>query len=149
MRIFLIIGLIIIVGFVIWYLWGQFDLSGMFSGGLQSGDPVLDLGIIASIYSSFNDVKISADIAFIGEVGLTGEIRGVPHMDIRIKEMDAIQDVQRLRLEPGDTLVFLSDLRLSSSSKERIAKQLKEVFPDNRVIVLDSGARLAVVGKED
>jgi len=69
---------------------GNTDVYLKLSGGLQSGDPVLDLGIIASIYSSFNEVKISSDIAFIGEVGLTGELRGVPHMDIRIKELERL-----------------------------------------------------------
>lgn len=59
---------------------------------------------------------------------------------------EEIADVQRLRLEPGDTLVLLSDLRLSTGHKARIQLEMSLLFPENRVLVLDSGTRLTVLG---
>lgn len=61
--------------------------------------------------------------------------------------IDEITDVQRLRLEPRDTIVLLSDLRLAPSHKARIRAEMGDLFPDNRVLVLDCGTQIAVVGE--
>jgi DNA repair protein RadA/Sms len=45
-----------------------------------------DLAIITAIISSFRDRVVSKQSVFIGEVGLTGEIKDVNSMDIRLKE---------------------------------------------------------------
>jgi len=46
----------------------------------------VDLGIVASLASSFLDRPIDAGTVVFGEVGLTGEVRGISQMDVRIKE---------------------------------------------------------------
>lgn len=55
-------------------------------GGLKLDEPACDLGIICSIASSFKDVPVPPETVVIGEVGLTGEIRGVSHIEKRIME---------------------------------------------------------------
>ncbi|KAL5224907.1 hypothetical protein ABZP36_011546 [Zizania latifolia] len=52
--------------------------------GYELTETAGDLAIAASICSSFLDYPIPNDIAFIGEVGLGGEIRTVPRMDKRV-----------------------------------------------------------------
>lgn len=56
------------------------------TGGLKVFEPAADLGICMAIISSFQDKTIPNDIAFIGEVGLLGELRSVIGLDKRVNE---------------------------------------------------------------
>ena len=56
------------------------------AGGVRVDEPAIDLGIVSSMASSFLDRPIDAGTVVLGEVGLTGEIRGVSQMDARIRE---------------------------------------------------------------
>ncbi len=55
-------------------------------GGLQVDEPAADLAVSVAIASSIKDRPIHADMAFIGEVGLSGELRAVSQLDSRLKE---------------------------------------------------------------
>jgi DNA repair protein RadA/Sms len=55
-------------------------------GGLTLNEPAIDLGIVAAIASSLQDVAIDADLVVLGEIGLTGEIRAVGHVQARLRE---------------------------------------------------------------
>ena len=59
-------------------------------GGMKVTEPALDLGIILAVASSFKNVSIPDDIAVIGEVGLTGEVRGVNMIEKRVKEIEKL-----------------------------------------------------------
>lgn len=56
------------------------------AGGLRAEDPAVDLGIVAAIISSHEDIPVSSKICFAAEVGLSGEIRAVNRIDHRIAE---------------------------------------------------------------
>jgi len=56
------------------------------AGGIKVNEPAVDLGIVSAMASSFLDRPIDAGIVVFGEVGLTGEIRGISQMETRIKE---------------------------------------------------------------
>jgi DNA repair protein RadA/Sms len=62
------------------------DIFVNVAGGIKVSEPAIDLGIISALASSFLDRPIDAGIAVFGEVGLTGEIRGISQMETRIKE---------------------------------------------------------------
>ncbi len=55
-------------------------------GGLQIKEPAADLAVALAIASSVRDQPIHADIAVIGEVGLSGELRAVSQLEARLKE---------------------------------------------------------------
>ena len=55
-------------------------------GGLELSEPSSDLGLIAALASSFHNTAIDSDLLFLGEVGLTGEIRSVSRVEERLKE---------------------------------------------------------------
>ncbi len=55
-------------------------------GGLQVDEPASDLAVAVAIASSLGDRPAPADMAFIGEVGLSGEIRAVAQMPARLRE---------------------------------------------------------------
>ncbi len=55
-------------------------------GGLRVSEPAADLAVACAIASSFRDVPVANDMAIIGEVGLSGELRAVSQLDVRLKE---------------------------------------------------------------
>lgn len=59
-------------------------------GGIEVEEPAADLGTVAAVVSSFRGRPIPGDTAFIGEVGLAGEVRSVPQASLRIKETVAM-----------------------------------------------------------
>ena len=63
-----------------------FDAYVNVAGGLKIDEPACDLGIICAIASSFRNIAISSKTILIGEVGLTGEVRGVSYIEKRIME---------------------------------------------------------------
>lgn len=56
-------------------------------GGLTLDEPAADLAAILALASSYLDRPISGDLAAIGEVGLTGELRAVNNLDQRLSEV--------------------------------------------------------------
>jgi len=56
------------------------------AGGIKIDEPAVDLGIIAAAASSFLNKPIQRNTFTFGEVGLSGEIRGVGHTELRLKE---------------------------------------------------------------
>ncbi len=56
------------------------------AGGLSLSEPAADLALCMSVASSFTDVPIPADWAVMGEVGLSGEVRGIPQLERRARE---------------------------------------------------------------
>ncbi len=55
-------------------------------GGLQIDEPAADLAVAVAVASSVKDRPIHADMAFVGEVGLSGELRAVSQLEARLKE---------------------------------------------------------------
>ncbi len=62
------------------------DVFVSIAGGLKISEPAIDLGVLMAIASSFCNQSIDPETAVIGEVGLGGEVRGVPRIESRIKE---------------------------------------------------------------
>jgi DNA repair protein RadA/Sms len=60
------------------------------TGGIKVNEPGIDLAIAASILSAYKD-RSWKEAAFIGEVGLTGEVRRVVNTEMRIKECERLQ----------------------------------------------------------
>lgn len=56
-------------------------------GGLTLDEPAADLAAVLAIASSYLDKPIPSDIAAVGEVGLSGEVRSINHLDQRISEV--------------------------------------------------------------
>ena len=56
-------------------------------GGLRLDEPAADLPVALAVASSYRDAVIPDDLVAIGEIGLTGEIRSVTHMNQRLAEV--------------------------------------------------------------
>ncbi|APW66060.1 DNA repair protein RadA [Poseidonibacter parvus] len=67
----------------------NYDVFINISGGIKIKESSADLAVVAAIISSFRDRPISKESVFIGEVSLTGEIKDVYSIDMRLKEAQA------------------------------------------------------------
>lgn len=79
------------------------------TGGIKVDDPSIDLAVVAAVLSSNADLAIGKRIALAGEVGLSGEIRTVPHLDQRIAEAEKL----------GFEAILISKNAKLSSSEQR------------------------------
>lgn len=59
-------------------------------GGIKINEPAVDLAVVLAIISSYKSIAIKNEVAVIGEVGLTGEIRNVSNIEKRIKEVEKL-----------------------------------------------------------
>ena len=60
------------------------------AGGVKLDEPAVDLGLAVSIASSYKDHPLKSTDIFVGEVGLTGEIRRVSRIEQRIGEAEKL-----------------------------------------------------------
>ena len=103
---------------------GMEDVFLNITGGIKIEDPASDLAVLAAIVSSKEEFPIKSTICFAGEVGLSGEIRPVQKIDIRIKEAEKL----------GFETIYLSKYNELSSVKNTCkikiisAGKIEEVF---------------------
>lgn len=60
------------------------------TGGVKVDDPAIDLSVVASVLSSNADIALPSNTCFSAEVGLSGEIRPVTHIEQRIQEAEKL-----------------------------------------------------------
>ena len=89
-------------------------------GGLQLDEPGADLPVVLALASSYRDTPIPDDLVAIGEVGLTGEIRGVSNIGQRLAEVARIGfnkciipkfGTEKLEIPEGLTVYRVRNLR--------------------------------------
>ncbi|WP_276133238.1 DNA repair protein RadA [Polluticoccus soli] len=69
---------------------GTRDVFVNIAGGLKIEDPAIELAVVCSLLSSYEDKALPSNICFVGEIGLSGEIRAVNRIDQRIAEADKL-----------------------------------------------------------
>ncbi|MDL1968058.1 MAG: DNA repair protein RadA [Deltaproteobacteria bacterium] len=62
------------------------DIFMNVAGGVKVDEPAIDMGIVSAIASSFLDKPVFDATLVLGEVGLTGEVRAVSHIETRVNE---------------------------------------------------------------
>jgi DNA repair protein RadA/Sms len=65
---------------------GSHDVYANVIGGFSLEEPSIDLGVAAAVASSYRESLIPIDMVLIGEVGLSGELRAVSRLALRVKE---------------------------------------------------------------
>lgn len=60
------------------------------AGGVRIDEPAADLGIALALASGFRDRPLSQGDVFIGEIGLTGEVRSVSRLEQRVREAEKL-----------------------------------------------------------
>jgi len=96
------------------------DIYLNIAGGIRIDEPGADLGIIASILSSIKNQSIEPHWVIFGEVGLSGEVRGIHRAEVRVHEAIRLgfrrillprQNRQKLKGIKGAELVDIENIR--------------------------------------
>ena len=69
---------------------GMCDVFVNLAGGLRVDEPALDLAVALAVASSYRDRVFPSDAIAFGEIGLAGEVRGVPRVGPRLAEARAM-----------------------------------------------------------
>jgi DNA repair protein RadA/Sms len=69
---------------------GVKDVFLNIAGGIKIEDPAIDLAVLCALLSSYEDKPLPQSICFVGEIGLSGEIRAVNRVDQRIAEAEKL-----------------------------------------------------------
>ena len=65
---------------------GSKDVFINITGGISIDDPAMDLAVIIAILSSHYDISINSSFCFAAEIGLSGELRPVSKINLRVQE---------------------------------------------------------------
>ena len=114
------------------------------TGGMSLRDPAADLAVATAIVSSVSNRPITEDTVVFGEMGLTGELRGVVQIDLRLKEADrmgfrkaihpnasgATPQYGEIQCVPcGQISAALDELQLRSGSHRPVAPTWRPAAP--------------------
>ncbi len=95
---------------------GWQDVYVNVAGGIRLSEPAADLAMFAAMSSSFLEKPIPDDVILCGEIGLTGELRGVPRLGERLREAEKMGLSRallpaRARVETGMEVVPLASVQ--------------------------------------
>ncbi len=76
------------------------DVYVSVTGGLSVNEPAADLGLLAAVASRRRGVPVAPGTVFIGEVGLSGEVRPVHQAGVRLREAARL-GYRRAVMNPG------------------------------------------------
>ena len=94
---------------------GWNDVYVNVAGGLKISEPAADLPVLAAMAGSFLEKPIPEEVLLCGEVGLTGELRGVPRLEERLREAEKMGLKQaflppKARIETGLEIVNFASI---------------------------------------
>ena len=112
------------VGFKI----GIKDIFINITGGIKIDDPALDLAVIFSILSSNTNLTIENDICLCSEIGLSGELRSVKNIDIRISEAERLGYKKIIVSQNSKIQAKANKIKILKFSK--LSDVVKEIFKE-------------------
>jgi DNA repair protein RadA/Sms len=96
---------------------GAKDVFVNIAGGLKIEDPSIELAVVCSLLSSYEDKTLPSNICLVGEVGLSGEIRAVNRIEQRIAEADKL----------GMDVIFIPKANAKGLDKKNYKIEIKMV----------------------
>lgn len=105
------------------------DIFMNVAGGVTIDEPAIDLAICLALVSSFRNTPVPPDTVIFGEVGLSGEVRGVSHVEQRLQESAKLgfkrclmpkTNLQNMKNDP--------DKKLQISGVSSIQQAIDEIF---------------------
>lgn len=106
---------------------GQKDVFLNIAGGLKVQDPAIDLAVIVAVMSSNFDITVPATTAFIGEVGLSGEIRTVTRIDQRVAEAEKL-GFERVFVPKGNLKGLTKQTKIKIEEVGKVEECFRRLF---------------------
>ena len=97
------------------------------AGGISVDDPAIDLAVISAILSSNFNIPIDKNIAFSGEIGLSGEIRAVNRISQRIMEAEKL-GMKKMFIPKGGKSIELKNLKVHTDSVSQVDEFFRKLF---------------------
>lgn len=92
------------------------------AGGMKVNEPALDLALVMAMISSYKNQAIDSKTIIFGEVGLTGEVRGVNLAEQRVKEAEKMGFATCILPEVNKTTLSNRSIKLVG------VKSIKEII---------------------
>ncbi len=109
---------------------GNHDVYANVVGSFTLEEPAIDLGVAAAIASSYREKHIPADMVLIGEVGLSGELRAVSRLPLRVRE--------------AAKLGFKRCIVPSAGKGAQVRAELEAGLPDDFKVITSSSLAVAL-----
>lgn len=97
------------------------------TGGVKLDEPAIDLALAMSIASSYKNIGISATDCFVGEVGLTGEIRRVNRIDQRVNEAEKL-GFKRIFVPKNNLGDWVKDQKIQIVGVSTVTEAMSKTF---------------------
>ncbi|KRL63132.1 DNA repair protein RadA [Lactobacillus psittaci] len=97
------------------------------TGGIKLTEPAIDLAVVMAVSSSYKNAEIPSEDCFIGEVGLTGEVRRVNKIESRIAEAEKV-GFKRIFIPKFNMQKKFASLGIEVIPVATVAQALKLVF---------------------
>ncbi|MGP6140636.1 MULTISPECIES: DNA repair protein RadA [unclassified Jeotgalibaca] len=101
------------------------------TGGVRLDEPAIDLAIAVSVASSYYDTETAATECFIGEIGLTGEVRRVNRVEQRVHEAEKL-GFKRVYLPKNNMSGWDHPKGIELIGVATVSETLRKVFPNRR-----------------
>jgi DNA repair protein RadA/Sms len=103
------------------------DIFVNVAGGIRIDEPAVDLGVLSALVSSFLDKPVGAATVVVGEVGLTGEVRGVNRVEQRVSEAEKL-GFQRCILPHGNVGNFKTPAGIELVPVKTVSEVIDRLF---------------------
>ncbi|WP_125565681.1 DNA repair protein RadA [Companilactobacillus insicii] len=97
------------------------------TGGVKLDEPAIDLALAMAIASSYKNIGIPATDCFVGEVGLTGEVRRVNRIDQRVNEAEKL-GFQRIFVPKNNLGDWAKDNKIQIIGVSTVLEAMKKIF---------------------
>lgn len=101
------------------------------TGGVRLDEPAIDLAVAVSVASSYYDMETSATECFIGEIGLTGEVRRVNRVEQRVNEAEKL-GFKKIYLPKNNLSGWDHPKGIEIIGVSTVSETLRKVFPNRR-----------------
>lgn len=112
------------------------DVITNVAGGIRIAEPAADLGLALAIASSFKNSPLKPELAAVGEVGLSGEIRSAPQMERRLSEASrlgfrhcVIPESSHYKIPQVEGMEYIFVSVLSEAIEQALLKRVKNFGP--------------------
>lgn len=103
------------------------DVFVNIAGGVYLNDSSCDLGIAAALVSSLRDIPLDTKTVFIGEIGLTGEVRSVSAIEQRIVEAQKL-GFERIIAPATSMNKITKKFKINIKPIEKISSAISDLF---------------------
>jgi DNA repair protein RadA/Sms len=110
---------------------GVKDVFINIAGGIKVEDPSIELALVCSLLSSYEDRALPSNICMVGEVGLSGEIRAVSRIEQRIAEADRLGMDMILIPQANAKGLQLDQYRIAVRSAHKVEDVYRMMFQNN------------------